>query len=60
MKDFGYDVSDYCGVDPVFGSPGDFDRLASEARRRGFQPKTERHGEPPVVHCGASPVVLRR
>jgi alpha-glucosidase len=25
MKDFGYDVSDYCGVDPMFGSQEDFD-----------------------------------
>lgn len=31
MKDFGYDVSDYRGVDPMFGSLEDFKRLVSKA-----------------------------
>jgi alpha-glucosidase len=31
MKDFGYDVADYCNVDPIFGSLGDFDRLIERA-----------------------------
>jgi alpha-glucosidase len=34
MADFGYDVADYCDVDPVFGSPADFDRLLAEAHQR--------------------------
>jgi alpha-glucosidase len=31
MKDFGYDVADYCDVDPVFGALGDFDMLTYRA-----------------------------
>jgi alpha-glucosidase len=31
MRDFGYDVADYCGVDPVFGALADFDELVRRA-----------------------------
>ena len=37
MADFGYDVSDYCDVDPLFGSLADLDRLVSDAHARGLR-----------------------
>lgn len=37
MKDFGYDISDYCGVDPLFGTMQDFDDLLSELHRNDLK-----------------------
>jgi alpha-glucosidase len=37
MADFGYDVADYCGIDPIFGTLGDFDRLLQAVHERGLK-----------------------
>ncbi|MBW8855451.1 MAG: alpha-amylase, partial [Bradyrhizobium sp.] len=37
MLDFGYDISDYSDIDPMFGSLADFDELVSAAHRRGLK-----------------------
>lgn len=37
MRDFGYDVSDYCDVDPLFGSLADFDALLARAHALGLR-----------------------
>ncbi len=37
MRDFGYDIADYCDVDPVFGSLADFDALIARAHALGLK-----------------------
>ena len=37
MADFGYDVSDHCDVDPLFGDLDTFDRLLAACHARGLK-----------------------
>ncbi len=37
MRDFGYDISDYCAVDPSFGTLADFDSLLDAAHSAGLK-----------------------
>lgn len=37
MKDFGYDISDYREIDPIFGSLADFDELIAQAHARNIK-----------------------
>src|ERR1700710_3349 len=34
MADFGYDVADYCDIDPIFGTLADFDHLLKDVHAR--------------------------
>jgi alpha-glucosidase len=35
--DYGYDISDYTAIDPVYGTMADFDRLVSEAKKHNIR-----------------------
>ena len=37
MKDFGYDISDYRDIDPIFGTLADFDELVLKAHALGIK-----------------------
>jgi len=41
LADMGYDVSDFTGIDPVYGTHDDFDSLREAAHRRGIRVVTE-------------------
>src|SRR4029450_6263891 len=42
MADFGYDISDYTGVDPIFGSLEEFDALLAAAHGQGTRSLLDR------------------
>ncbi len=37
QKDFGYDIADYCDIDPCYGTLEDFDHLVEECHKRGIR-----------------------
>ena len=37
QRDVGYDTSDYCDIDPGYGTLADYDRLVEECHRRGIR-----------------------
>lgn len=37
MADFGYDISDYCNIDPIFGTLDDFRELIAQTHKRGMK-----------------------
>jgi oligo-1,6-glucosidase/alpha-glucosidase len=37
MMDFGYDIADYCGIEPMFGALADFDSLLAAAHAQGLK-----------------------
>lgn len=60
MADFGYDVADYVGIDPRFGTLEDFDSLLAAAHARGLKllldlvPNHSSHEHPWFVESRAS------
>ena len=45
MKDFGYDISDYCDVDPLFGTLADFDAMVAKAHSLGLKIMIDQRSE---------------
>jgi alpha-glucosidase len=37
LVDYGYDVSDYTSIDPLYGTLADFDRLVNDAKKRNIR-----------------------
>ena len=56
MADFGYDVADYCGIDAIFGTLHDFDRLLGGTHR----PAEVDPGLRAEPHLGSASLVCRK
>jgi len=41
LRDDGYDIAEYCGINPIYGSLADFRRFLREAHKRGLRVITE-------------------
>ncbi len=54
MADFGYDISDYTAIDPLFGSMADFDALLAAAHGVWAQGAARSRAQP---HLGPASVV---
>ena len=59
MRDFGYDVADYCDVDPAFGTLEDFDALLSRGHALGLKRLVRREQRGPN-QCSCGLVRLER
>ncbi len=56
MNDFGYDIADYCDVDPLFGDLADFDRMVAKAHSLGLKIMIDQV----MSHTADDPHVVRR
>ena len=54
--DYGYDISDYTAIDPVYGTMADFDNLVAEAKEARHP---RHHGLRDQPHLGPAQVVPR-
>ena len=41
LRDDGYDIADYCGINPIYGDLADFKEFLREAHKRGLRVITE-------------------
>ena len=61
MADFGYDISDYTGIDPLFGTMDDFDALVSAAHETASSSSsTSCRTTPPISIRGSSKAARSR